>query len=164
MLSNVSELHSELREAISLNGIPTTDCPLFNSMGLTICSDVHRDALVHLCRTNTLIVCPVAVIVLRRFKKQMTILLQGGTLPKATPSRSDLVWEQKTRRRIASMDLSHVPNDIVLMSIHDMLQSDVHTCAMFEVCRRFRIVRPFVEQRLSEYANHSTSHGHVLGR
>lgn len=163
MLSNVERLHTELRNELSCITIPDTKCPLFNSMRLTICNDVHRNALLHLCNESPLFVCPVAIIVLRRFKKQLQMLNNGDTLRAATPTKSDLQWESNMRKRIATINLSNTHENVVLKSIHDMLQNEVHICAMFEVCRRFCIARPFVDQKLTEYCNQLGSHGHDLG-
>ena len=131
MKARVERVHDELKELLR-NKPPQTQCPLFNSMTLTINSEVHKDALMHLCTSHPLLICPIALIVLENFKRQYTSVMMGNELKYKSPSDNDMRWEAEVLNEIKDMDLTVTPDYAVGKSIHDMLCSQVHIDAMFQ--------------------------------
>lgn len=150
MKDRVERVHDELKELLN-NKPPKTQCPLFNSMALTINSQVHKNALMHLCTTHPVLICPIALIVLENFKRQHVSVTMGKELKYKEASENDIKWETTILTEIKQMDLTVAPDYVVGQSIHDMLCSQVHIDAMFQVCRRFRAARSYVRMQLNTY-------------
>lgn len=150
MKDRVERVHAELKELLKQKP-PDTQCPLFNSMALTINSKVHKNALMHLCTLHPLLICPIALIVLENFKRQHVSVTMGKELKYKEASENDIKWETTILTEIKQMDLTVAPDYVVGQSIHDMLCSQVHIDAMFQVCRRFRAARSYVRMQLNTY-------------
>ena len=75
----------------------------------------------------------------------------GKELKYTEASENDTKWETEILSEIKQMDLTVAPDYVVGRSIHDMLCSQVHIDAMFQVCRRFRVARSYVRMQLNAY-------------
>ena len=143
--------HDALRQKVCEDVV--TGSTLFNSMAVTIHSDVHRGALMDLCSQHPLLVAPIALFVMQRFDRQFQDVTTGRTLSDRPASVSDTKWELEIETKIEGIDLTARPKGSVDMCVWEMLHDDLHIKAMYQVCRQYKVARPFVEQRLSAFGS-----------
>lgn len=151
LTEKVMHVHDTLRKKVS-EGV-VTGSALFNSMAVTIHSDVHRNALMELCSQHSLLVAPIALFVMQRFERQFQDVMAGKTLADRPASESDAKWELMIADVIEGIDLTTRPQGNVDMCVWEMLHDDLHIRAMYQVCRQYKMARPFVQQRLSAFGS-----------
>jgi len=145
------QLHEDLRIMVVDDEVTSMDCSSsqFLSMCVTIHQDLHRDALFFMVEKFP-VVGYIAKHALQHFKKQYTAGLGGAKIERKVDG--DPKWKQACLLKIDHLKAikfgdSLTDKDVILRSIHDMIQHRLHIDAMFETCDNYG----FAARKLVDY-------------
>ena len=147
----LKQLHEELRNMVVQDEVLSMNCfsSQFLSMCVTINQDLHRDALFTMVEKFPGVGL-IAKFVLLKFKKDYVRGLKGATIERIRSTEDN--WKKDCLSKIDNLKMIGFgynlrDEDLILRSVHDMIQHRLHIDAMFETCDKYG----FAARKLVDY-------------